>query len=388
MAVFCVTAAVLHAVLDENTLGIDYYVFWLAGRSLFIDHASPYHPALTLQSQLGIYQRPALAGEDPMVFAYPLYSLFLLLPVVGLSFDWAFSLWLAFNVLFWISVVVFAFPWAPRWMQLSTLLLYPFTFGLILGNFVVLAGALLILFYGLFNRRARPSPLAQAALGVMLAWTTSKPQFIWLYLLIILLYAVHSRLWALAGGFVGGMAAFVSASFWLMLGWIPAWLARLGVYAGHLGGAPNLTRWLQAALPPPASWLLTLLLWLAGIAVTVWLFKLWQAGRQPAALLFAWAGFATYLFHPRSVSYEQLAFALPLLFWCVEERQAPHWAQPALWLGLLGLYWAVFFVSLSPGAGGAQWLAELPFGYYLIWFLGYAFTRLTGQRRWQNPAGV
>jgi len=103
----------VHAILVNLPVGADFYTFWLASRATFIDGINPYSSTVTMQSQLGIYGREAFAWEDQVAFAYPPFSLFLILPLSFLTYPWAESVWLIANILLVVSVIYLSFPRSP-----------------------------------------------------------------------------------------------------------------------------------------------------------------------------------------------------------------------------------------------------------------------------------
>ena len=77
-----------------------------------------------------------------------------------------------------------AYQKPPPWAVVSLLFFYPFTFGLLLGNFAIPAAILLLLLFGFFQQQTRrPSALSGAAAGLALAWLLAKPQLTWLFVL-------------------------------------------------------------------------------------------------------------------------------------------------------------------------------------------------------------
>ena len=50
--------ALIHAAIGGTPFGADFYTFWLAGKSVFTQGQDPYSDAVTLESQLGIYETP------------------------------------------------------------------------------------------------------------------------------------------------------------------------------------------------------------------------------------------------------------------------------------------------------------------------------------------
>lgn len=335
----------LHATLYQSPFGADFYTFWLAGRSTFAEGQNPYSPEVTLQSQMGIYGRPALPTEDQVAFAYPPYSLLAVLPTAWMSYDWAQSYWLALNILLLISVLVFLRPGTPPGRNLLYLLFYPVAFGLILGNFAVPLGTFLLFFYAFFIER-NPSRGVQIAGGIAFAWVTTKPQFIWLYALFILLFVLQRRLKPFFLSFVAALASMLAVSFLLVPDWLTRWVNRIFEYAGYVRSQMTLTGLLAEFLPAPIPEVLTGIAAFVCAGLTIILLRRWWHGRLSALPLWGWIGFVTYLFHPHGIAYEQISFLVPLTLWAAAQNgrntRLPLWI---FWGGSLLLSWVFFVVG-------------------------------------------
>ena len=70
----------------------DLYPRWLGARELLLHHRDPYSPELTREIQAGYYGRPLDSSRpsdprDQQGFAYPVYVVFLLAPIITLPFS-------------------------------------------------------------------------------------------------------------------------------------------------------------------------------------------------------------------------------------------------------------------------------------------------------------
>lgn len=343
LAVLGLFTVLLHTTLHTNPFGADFYTFWLAGRATFAEGQNPYSAEITLQSQMGIYGRPALPDEDQVAFAYPPYSLLAILPTAWMSYDWAQSYWLALNILLLISVLVFLKPGAPPLRNLLYLLFYPVAFGLILGNFAVPLGTFLLFFHAFLIER-KPSRTAQIAGGMAFAWVTTKPQFIWLFAIFIILFALRERLKPFLVSFFVSLAGMLAVSFLLVPDWLVRWLTRIGEYAGYVRSQPTLTALLTDWLAAPIPVILTYIAFFVCAGLTIVLLRRWWRGALPVLLLWGWLGFLTYLVHPHGIAYEQISFLVPLALWAAAQNgrsaRLPLWI---FWGGSFALSW-VFFV--------------------------------------------
>jgi len=96
LALFVADVLVPHAVFTSRFPGAnDFYSRWGGARSWWTQGLSPYSEATSIQIEIGIYGRRALPGEDPGLFAYPFYTVFVLAPLAFLPYVWAEAAWLA-----------------------------------------------------------------------------------------------------------------------------------------------------------------------------------------------------------------------------------------------------------------------------------------------------
>ncbi len=333
----------LHAITQNNPLGADFYTFWVAGRAA-LQGQNPYSAEVTLQSQIGILGRPARPGEDQLAFAYPPYSLLVLLPVLWLPFDWAQAAWLATLLIAVLVIWRISFRNAPTWLIISFLFFYPVSFGLLLGNFSIPISLILLTFYR-FCVEKTPSHNTQIAFGLLLGWITIKPQFVWAFLLLILLFAMQRKYTPLL------LSLPISVLLWAGLGWLLApgwpmqWATRIIEYAAYVQSQPVIT----LAFPFLPSVLRSTLLIgsaLAAILLSIRLMHSFSQQRGSLLLLFSWAGLITFLFHPHGMAYEQNAFLLPFALWGVSTLRS-HPQQRIWWWAMLACTWLAFILGLS-----------------------------------------
>lgn len=357
----------IHWVLSDHPLGPDFFTFWLSGRALFTENANPYSQQVTLQSQMGIYGRPALPTEDQVAFAYPPYSLFMILPTIWMDFAWAQAFWLSVNLIFAIIVLLLISQRMPKAVAIISLTFYPITFGLILGNFAVPISMFLLLLFGIVLRKDKSSTVEQIVCGVFLGWMTIKPQFVWLFLLFILLLLWKRKLYPMLASFFVSVIVWISLSFLLVPTWLSDWLRRIGEYAGYVRSQPVLTGLLNTFLQPPLPLLITILAALASLAFTFYWIRLWWMDRIPTLAALAWLGFLTYLFHPHGIAYEQIAFLIPLILFAVQSGSRWSWKAILLFCTAVAISWGFFLFTryISPNFDHAPIII---FGLWLLWY--------------------
>jgi hypothetical protein len=356
----------IHSILHQNPFGADFFTFWLAGRATFLEHTSPYSAEVTLQSQWGIYKRAALPGEDQLAFAYPPYSLLAVLPTIPFNFDWAQSIWLAINLLLILIALYSVFSSTSRWFSLAWLAYYPLVFGLILGNFAVMLSAAVLIIANRFRKSEPLTKPGQIITGIVLAWATIKPQFIWLYL-IIFLFLAYSRRWkVLLISFVSSLVFFFAVSFVIIPGWLGQWLSRIFAYALYVRSQPVLITLLTSIFPSIMANVIAVVIFIICLAVTAALLSTVWHNQLDLLLLFAWCGFFTYLFHPHGLSYEQLIFVVPFSLFCVNIYRNQRVRAIILWLVGLTVSWVSFSVGKFIGSEAG---VQLPFLFYTIWLV-------------------
>ncbi|NPV56308.1 MAG: DUF2029 domain-containing protein [Anaerolineae bacterium] len=370
LALLALSTIGIHNVTRENNLGIDQIIFWHAGRAVFLESASPYTEEVAQLSQLSVYKRLAAPNEDQLAFVYPPFTLLVLLPTYWMDYSWAQALWLAFNLLVFASVFPLFYPQHRRWVPLSALLLYPLTFGLITGNFAVLITSCLLILFALILQEQPLSVGSQVVIGMMLAWITFKPQFVWLILAFYLLASLRQRrIWLLVS-FATGVMMLVLISFWMVPNWLTEWLARIDQYTQYNHSLPILTLFLQRILPQRIASLLTGATLALALAATAWLFRRWWQGKQSALSVTAWCGLVVYTFHPHGASYEQLTFMFPMLIWAATAQQSNRRFSGWLWVGMLVASWVIFAIAKShqPPPLATEWLL-FPAAAWVIWLV-------------------
>ena len=358
----------VHRLLAENTLGIDLFVFWNSGRALFLEGSSPYDPEITRQVQMAIFGRMALPGEDPMLFAFPPYGLLAVLPLLPLPFDWAQAVWFIFYLMLAASLLYLLFPQAPRWVTLTLSLLYPLTFALFLGNFVFLIGMILLLAGGLLVLRQERAPGWQVVIGLLLAWTTIKPQFTWLDLAFLAAYTLRYRLWTLAGSFAVSLGGMLALSWLLLPGWLPQWLQQVRAYAEGNQVQSIAASYFDIFLPAAQSGTAAGALMVLALAVTSWMGWYWWQGKLGHLHVLAWVGLVTNLFDPRAISYEQITLAIPFFLWAATREKGAQ-ALKIAWPAAIVLLWVFFVIAVRDAYPLAT--EQAPIAIYTVWLVWY-----------------
>jgi hypothetical protein len=225
----------------------DLYPQWLAARELLLRGRDPYASDVTAEIQQGYWGRQINKNnpndpKDEARFAYPLFVVFLLAPIITLPFQtaqivylWIVSLLSIASVWFWLHALGHRRSWAVRILS-ATLLLgsYPFVMGFYVQNLSLLVAALI----GGVAAAVASGHLWLA--GLLLAITTIKPQWSVALAAWLLLWAVSkwSERKALFISFSGTMLLLWAGSQFLLPGWIDKWLKGTSEYLRYAPRPP------------------------------------------------------------------------------------------------------------------------------------------------------
>ncbi len=206
----------------------DLYPRWLGTRELFLHGRNPYSDDITREIQRGYYGRELDSAmpndpKDQQAFAYPLYVVFVLAPLIGVPFE-------VVKIFFYgllTSLTAASLGWwlkALRW-RLSPLAALA-AVALMLGNFPVVQGIKLQQLSLLAAAMLAGSAACAAGGflfcgGALLALATIKPQLTWAIAAWMLLWAASG--WRQRRQFVFGFGSVMSL---LLLGaevMLPGW---------------------------------------------------------------------------------------------------------------------------------------------------------------------
>ncbi len=351
--------------------GNDFYVFHSASRAMFIDGISPYSELVEITNQVGVYGRLAQPGENLLTFSYPPYALIPFLPLAFLPLKLAQSIWVAFLFSTLLVLPLLAFPRIPRWAIITAFTLYPISFSLILGNYAILLGTILIFVISYLLLQEKPDAGKDIFAGTLLAFTTIKPQFSALFILFILLCTWRSKRWRLIQSFFISFLVFIAFSFILLPSWPLEWYQQLFKYVDSNQAIPHVTIFLQLFLNEPTANLLSILITILMFLILAWMLRKWWVGSFSSIKILAFIGFLTYFIHPRTVSYEQIVFFVPFLIWIFSNPTSVSIVTKlSFYFSAILISWAGFFASK------AGWAALFPlewiFLFDLVW-MAYIF---------------
>jgi len=375
----------------------DLYPRWLGARELLLHHRNPYGDDVTVEIQKGYYGRvldPARPNDpkDRQGFAYPVYVVFLLAPLIGfpfhhvqIFFHWmllgltAASVWLWLRALHWrlplleiaicIALTVGSGPVVQgvKLQQLSLLVA-----ALLAGSMACVASGLL--FCG----------------GTLLALATIKPQLAWPLVAWLLLWAATNwrKRRSLLFGFGSVMTLLLAGAEVVLPGWWRMFAEAIGQYHRYTQN--------QSVLDVLLPWGFAGKI-VAGAAVLGCAFYLWKLRSEPGdgpqfgragALVMA----LTVMVVPMYAPYNQVLL-LPAVLVLVRDRAslvgrrggvrfgylAGAFSLAWQWIASLGLSAMYWFISPSWALRGWKWPFLATFVFPLFVF-ALTFLDLRGMR--------
>lgn len=374
-----------HALFTADNAGAnDFYPRWRGAVLFWQDGVNPYSPAATEAIQRDMYGgRLALPEEDQVLFVYPFYVVFLLLPLAALplSYAWIQAIWLVVVMAALLGSVVGMLRllrWQPPLWLTALLLLWAILFyhnarTVILGQFA----GLVLLWLVLALLALQNGSFAQA--GFWLALTTMKPQMVFLVIPALLLWALGRRQWRFIAGFALTMLVLTGLSFVLLPSWLGDFVAQVRSYPGYtFTGSPLwvLTGYYFPQLGPPVERALSVLL----VAIMLWTWRhlLRSNGVEATAVtprllvILGITMLVTNMILVRTATTNYIVLTIPLLLvlqaMAQRGRSGQLWVAALLLVGMVGL-WALFLATINGNVEHPVMYLPLPLviALLLIW---------------------
>lgn len=373
-------AVVTHALFTSRYPGAnDFASRWGGARAFWRDGLSPYSDEATRQIQLLIYGRPIPREEeqqfDPGPFAYPFYTVFLLWPLVWSSYPWAEAIWLVIleTCLFGgLLLTLHIYDWRPpRWLLACTMLwaffFYPNARALLLGQFAVLVFAMAAL--TLWALKTHRDILA----GFCLALSTVKPQMVFLFIPMLMWWAIREHRYRFMASFLGGMIVLTGASWIAEPDWVTGFFHQMVRYPSYTAiGSPI---WIIAhvTFPVLGTWGEVTLSALAIVFLSV---SVWWALHKRSVGWFEWAVglclIITNLVALRTATTNYVILLLPLvmIFRALQRVRGGTWWVLLVEVALLIGLWVLFLTTLVGKFEHPVVYLPLPFGLLAVFALG------------------
>jgi hypothetical protein len=345
---FVIECVVVRSTYTVHAPGIaDFYSRWAGARALLLEGRDPYSLDVTREIQHVLRIDTSQQGKGG--FAYPLYVLFTFGPLIYLSYDWVQAIWMV--TLQWLAVATALVlskveQWKPSplglvGLCLGTVLFYPVTRTIMLGQFTVHVTFFLVLaLWALQQRR-------DGWAGAALAATTIKPQMVLLIGPWLVLWAVGRRRWRVIGGLLAGGGLLLLASLLLFPRWPISFVEDVLRYSQVAGGRTPLAVLKDLIWPgaPEAA-----RYGLAGLLLLVML-ATWRRGWQDDSKLFAnalhWTIVVSLLVPFQTGTTNQVLLLIPLLGWLhqVLRRWGRWWALITA-ASLVVIPWILFLSTI------------------------------------------
>ncbi len=328
----------------------DLYPRWLGARELLLHGRDPYGGDVTREIQAGYYGRELDAArlndpKDQQGFAYPVYVVFLLAPLVKLPFpavQQAFSWVLAFltgcSVLLWCGTFRYRYSAIAKlsWIGL-TLGCFPAIQGLKLQQLSLIVAFLIsCCVYAVFRRRL-------VAAGVLLALATIKPQLVALlvFALIVWVFGNWRQRQKLLWAFLAALTVLVAAGQFVLPGWIGEFRAAMSSYYRYTGGGKSV---LEVLLTPGVGRIVSGVV-IATLLLLVWRLRRFDERRPEFSYLISMTLSSTLLVIPMFAPYNQLLLlpALVLLVPITRDLWVKNiWSRGLVSIAALSIAWPFF----------------------------------------------
>lgn len=380
LLLFVLLVVAVHELFTKEAAGAnDFYPRWRGAQLFWQEGIDPYSDEATAVIQTDMYGRLAKPDEDQVLFVYPFYVVFALLPLTWLpvSYSWIQAIWLTVMIGSLITAVILTLrlldwtqpPWLFALTLLWTILFYNSTRTIILGQFaaiilLLLAAALLML------KQER-----YGWVGIFLALTTIKPQMTLFVLPLLLLWALWQRKWRLIIGFGAAMLALFALSFLLLPTWLSGFIAQIAAYPGYTVTPSPLwiiTQYYFSFLGKPVEIGLTIIL------VLYMLYLWWKLLKMPSysrgmLLILGITMIINNMVLVRTATTNFIVLYIPLLL-CLQmitERFRKGAFYTALFYGLsFFAMWILFLATIQGDQEHLIMYLPIPFGLLLLFIWG------------------
>jgi hypothetical protein len=365
MGVFALDVYITYRVFSSRYPGAnDFYPRWRGTQLYWLEGIDPYSEEASLAIQEGIYGRPARPDEDQVLFAYPFYTVFFLLPLIWLDYAWVQAVWMVVLESALIGGVTWCLKYVGwrvgRWSLVLTalwaVLFYHSVRTIVLGQF---AGLVFLWTIGaLWSLRRRRDVMA----GVFLALTTIKPQMSFLLIPALLIWGAGRRRFRFLAAFGAAMVLLAGVSFTLSPSWVGQFVRQVMAYPSYTRlGSPV---WIVAHHYLP--WLGTLFELGVSLVIVVYLLVQWRHLLRVTADsgMFHWliglTLIVTNLATVRTATTNYVALYIPLFFalWVAFGRSP----RRGLWMVVFYVFSAITMWALFLGS----YRGYEPFVMYLV----------------------
>jgi len=218
----------------NNPGGTDFLYRWMPTRLyLFEGYQNPYSPEVEYQVELAHHGHPHQGSETPGIFAYPFYIIPFYIPFAAIqNYLLARTLWMTLLEIIHVLTVIITLRLFKIQLRTSTLI------------FIILFS----LFFSFFSQPiidGNPSPIAALFVilslwaiskqkdlmaGILLAFSTIKPQMVLLFFILVWIWAYSHKRWKIINGSLISLIAFFGLSFIFLPVWFSEFLKDVILY--------------------------------------------------------------------------------------------------------------------------------------------------------------
>lgn len=216
----------------------DFLPRWNGAHEWLVNGNNPYSRATSLIAEKMAYGRHArpLDGEEQMNFSYPIYAMIFYAPFGLLDYPLARAVWMtALEISIFLLVVLGLrlVEWKLHWKSIAGVFIFGMTWYFSLrvimdGSFTAIS--VLLIIGTLLCIKTKHDTLA----GVLMAFTTIKPQLAYLLILFIIFWSIRSNRHKIWLSFILTLIALIGIGLLLLPGWPISWLKQLmkipGIY--------------------------------------------------------------------------------------------------------------------------------------------------------------
>lgn len=325
----------------------DFYSRWAGARALLVEGRDPYSLEVTREIQAVIKIDPELEGKGG--FAYPLYTIFTFWPLPHFSYSWAQAIWMV--TLQWVALAIVVVllrlaQWQPSpaglvLLFLGTLLLYPVTRTIMLGQFTL--HVTLFLALALWALQSGRSGWA----GVCLAATSIKPQLVILVVPWLVLWTLGQRRWRLIAGLLAGGGVLLLGAMVLFPRWPISFIEDVFRYSKVAGGRNPIAVLLDLVWPGAPE---TVGSAIAGLLLLIMLASWWRGWKKTGELFnraVYWTIVVSLLVLFQTGTANQVMLLIPLFAWLqgALEKWKRRWVVPVT-IALEVALWVLFLNTI------------------------------------------
>jgi hypothetical protein len=312
----------------------DLYPRWVGARELLLRGQNPYGPEVSHEIQMAFYghvvtqdyREPTRKPVDEQRFAYPVYVVFLMAPVIGIDFSevqrWAPTV-LAFLTVLTVPLWLDTLGWHLPWSAIAAITLFTASSpqiaqGMRHQQLSVVVGLL----FAAGASCVRRNHLVCA--GALFAWSTIKPQMALFPLCFFLIWVMGDwpKRWRLLAGFLATLMALIGAGELILPGWIGYFIDGASAYRRYF---PT-TSLLRMALGDTAGEIVGGAI-LAGLLLLAWRSRKEAADSRQFITVFAAILIGTILVFPLLTPFNQVLLILPAMLVLQDWEALPKFSR-------------------------------------------------------------